>query len=271
MAALIIPSRRVWQPQGAAQIDRNSQIGRGLREALVPSGSHLFYAELGRPLRFAGAIQPVVISGQFGVGIQHSALSGSQEYIGAISIASDATLAVVGRVPSSATNSTAALVGQSGSGSQLRISIGDGTTAGVVRAEAYIGGATRVFGGSFTLPVGSDYIAIARHKNGVLQDLWVNGIQDPATLSQAGNFIGLGYFGRQGALSGTPIFLAATWQPALGCGSLAVARRRWRGRGGNLAAAAWRRQLGRGNLAVAAWRRQLGGGGAQRGGGGSYI
>lgn len=215
MAALIIPSRRVWQPQGKAQIDRNSQIGRGLREALVPSGSHLFYAELGRPLRFAGTIQPVVISGQFGAGIQNSALSGWQEYIGAISIASDATLAVVGRVPSSATNSTAAAVGQTASGSQLRISIGNGTTAGVVRAEAYIGGGTRVFGGSFTLPVGSDYIAIARHKNGVLQDLWVNGIQDPATLSQTGNFIGLSHFGRQNAIAGTPLFLAATWQRAL--------------------------------------------------------
>ena len=215
MAALIIPSRRVWQPQGAAQIDRNSQIGRGLREALVPSGSHLFYAELGRPLRFAGAIQPVVISGQFGTGVQNTALTGSQEYIGAVSIASDATLAVVGRVPSIASNSTVAALGQAAGGSQLRISIGDGTTAGVVRAEAYIGGGNRVFGGSFTLPVGSDYIAIARHKNGVLQDLWVNGIQDPATLSQAGNFIGLGYFGRQGALTGTPIFLAATWQRAL--------------------------------------------------------
>ena len=215
MAALIIPSRRVWQPQGAVNIDGGNKLSIGLREALTPIGSHLFYAMLGRPIVFAGAIQPVVTSGQFGAGNQNAGLSGAQAYIGAVSIASDATLAVVGRVPSNASNSTVASVGQNASGKQLLITIGNGTTAGVVRAEAYIGGGNRVFGGSFTLPVGSDYIAIARHKNGVLQDLWVNGVRDPATLSQTGNFIGITHFGRQGAIVNTPLFLAATWRRAL--------------------------------------------------------
>lgn len=87
----------------------------------------------------------------------------------------------------------------------------DGTTPGLIYAQAHLGGAQRTFGGSFILEANQDYLAIARQKNGVSQDLWVNGVQDPIITNISGNAVAYSFYGRISTNTSQPLYLSVVW------------------------------------------------------------
>lgn len=197
---------RTGQPQSPVWIDGGNPITRGLCVG-IDAASKRYFGNSNRSLASIGTTPTRLgLASNFG---NVSTLSVFPQGTSTASI----TMLQIGLISANTAQTCPFSLSHNGASNTFTIEHSDGITAGKVRGRVYIGG-YQYCGGSTTLPVGSVYVAVLRHTNGVGQALWLNGLKDAATTSATGATLGNTYYGAYTSISEYGL-LNAVWNRAL--------------------------------------------------------
>lgn len=208
---LLIPRRRVWQPQGALPEIAADTLWADRFVCGGVGGFPLYINGTGPVAQTASA--PFKDTA---LGVASRGYAGSTQQIAkAITTTSDITLLVIGEVnTSTSANSCIYTLSHNGASDTFGISTSDGTTAGKIVGRVYLGG-YRTIGGSTTLANGDLFTAVLRHRHNTSQELWLNGIKDASTGAWTGSTVGNQYFGQYSSGGMNYGILGLVWNRAL--------------------------------------------------------